>query len=277
MKSKFYNLIKKIDFKSLCANSTNKYHQYKPINTLNNMDVPVLSNYEQVGEFHQVFGHPLNTEQQINILNDNPKIVQFRLDLIKEELNEFIDACEKKDIIEAIDAIADTMYVVYGACHVFGIDFDKVKTCPETLYEIYEPCDIFEMRRDDLEIETNNFKNIVTELVNDCTVSKKFDEVVMSLDNIIKTCYTISSLFQVDIDKCFNEVHRSNMTKVCISEEEAIETVEWYKNNEKRYADPAYRKSINSKYWVVYDRETSKILKSIKFQLPNIASIVNKH
>ena len=37
----------------------------------------------------------------------------------------------------------------------------------------------------------------------------------------------------IDIIHQFNIVHSSNMTKVCICEEDAKETIEWYKNNEK--------------------------------------------
>ena len=232
--------------------------------------------YEQVREFHEVFGHPLNTENQISILNDNPKIVQFRLNLIEEEKNEFIEACNNKDLIETIDAIADTMYVVYGAFHVFGIQYDGCKLLSTELYNFDEQCNIFEKKYNELYIEIDNLKNSVAKLIYNCIIIKNFDEVVVNLNNIIKICYIIASLFQVDIDKCFNEVHLSNMTKVCISEEDAIETVEWYKNNEKRYSDPAYRKSTNDKYWIIYDRETSKILKSIKFKLPDIKSIISK-
>ena len=63
----------------------------------------------------------------------------------------------------------------------------------------------------------------------------------------------------------FDIVHRSNMSKLCISEEEAKQTVENYKLNDKRYKTPEYRKSDNDKYWVVFNRGTGKILKSINY------------
>ena len=55
----------------------------------------------------------------------NKQITELRFDLIKEELEEFKDAIEKKDIKEVADALTDILYVTYGAGHAFGIDLDK--------------------------------------------------------------------------------------------------------------------------------------------------------
>ena len=53
------------------------------------------------------------------------KINKLRFDLIKEELIEFKEALDKKDLIEVADALTDILYVTYGAGHAFGIDLDK--------------------------------------------------------------------------------------------------------------------------------------------------------
>ena len=53
------------------------------------------------------------------------KITSLRYDLIKEELDEFKDAIDKKDIKEVADALTDILYVTYGAGHAFGINLDK--------------------------------------------------------------------------------------------------------------------------------------------------------
>ena len=78
---------------------------------------------------------------------------------------------------------------------------------------------------------------------------------------IIEKVYELANAIHVNINDCFSEVHRSNMTKVCKTEEDAITTVEWYKENEKRYTDPSYRKT--DQYYVIFDKATSKILKWI--------------
>ena len=60
-----------------------------------------------------------------------PKIADYgtcilRLALIKEELGELKEAMLENDIVETADAIADILYVVYGAAVAFGIDIDEV-------------------------------------------------------------------------------------------------------------------------------------------------------
>jgi NTP pyrophosphatase (non-canonical NTP hydrolase) len=55
----------------------------------------------------------------------NDKITSLRYELIKEELDEFKVAIDKKDIKEVADALTDILYVTYGAGHAFGIDLDK--------------------------------------------------------------------------------------------------------------------------------------------------------
>ena len=58
-------------------------------------------------------------------LNFRTKKIKLRYELIKEELDEFREAIEKKDIKEVADALTDILYVTYGAGHAFGINLDK--------------------------------------------------------------------------------------------------------------------------------------------------------
>ena len=53
------------------------------------------------------------------------KINKLRVSLIKEELDELIEAMNKKDLVEVADALTDILYVTYGAGHAFGINLDK--------------------------------------------------------------------------------------------------------------------------------------------------------
>ena len=64
------------------------------------------------------------------------------------------------------------------------------------------------------------------------------------------------------------------MSKVCTTEDEARETVEWYKKNETRYDSPTYRLSYDNQRYVVYNQSTGKILKSIKYTPANFSEMV---
>ena len=80
-----------------------------------------MSNFERVKKFMTIFG------QEVKEKAGFPKdeIVSLRYELIEDELAEFKDAIDKKDIKEVADALTDILYVTYGAGHAFGINLDK--------------------------------------------------------------------------------------------------------------------------------------------------------
>ncbi len=80
-----------------------------------------MTNFEKVGTFMKTFGQEV--KQRPSFSSD--KINELRLNLIKEELNELIEAMNNKDLVEVADALTDILYVTYGAGHAFGINLDK--------------------------------------------------------------------------------------------------------------------------------------------------------
>lgn len=104
--------------------------------------MPQKSPYEMVGEFHAAFKHPLNTIPHAEIKDD---LRDLRIELIREEFEEFCKGAlgkdevwvtieippgtkltPKPDIVGIADALADMVYVIAGAAHVYGIDLDAV-------------------------------------------------------------------------------------------------------------------------------------------------------
>ena len=80
-----------------------------------------MTNFESVKKFMETFGQEIKEKASF----PNDKIISLRYELIKEELEEFKDAIDKKDIKEVADALTDILYVTYGAGHAFGINLDK--------------------------------------------------------------------------------------------------------------------------------------------------------
>ena len=80
-----------------------------------------MSNFESVKKFMKTFGQEVKEKAEF----PSEKITCLRYELIKEELLEFKEALDKKDIREVADALTDILYVTYGAGHAFGIDLDK--------------------------------------------------------------------------------------------------------------------------------------------------------
>ena len=75
-----------------------------------------------VRDFHEHFGA---------LVSDRPTwcgddVHRLRVALIEEELAEFRNAGEAQSLVEIADALADLLYVVYGAGVTYGIDLEPV-------------------------------------------------------------------------------------------------------------------------------------------------------
>ena len=84
-----------------------------------------MSNFNKVVEFNKSFGVTTHNTPQKQIFIQDEKLVKLRKDLILEEVEELVDAMKNHDMVETTDALADILYVVYGAASSFGIDIDK--------------------------------------------------------------------------------------------------------------------------------------------------------
>ncbi|MDO8309016.1 MAG: MazG nucleotide pyrophosphohydrolase domain-containing protein [Actinomycetota bacterium] len=76
-----------------------------------------------VAEFHRSFGLPMHASPTLVISDE---LRQLRVDLLREEVQEFADASERRDLTSIADALADIAYVTYGAAITYGIDLDAV-------------------------------------------------------------------------------------------------------------------------------------------------------
>lgn len=160
------------------------------------------TNFEQVVDFNRSFGITVNQKPQLDIFDTDPKLVELRMNLIREEVRELEDAVRDKNMIECIDALGDILYVVYGMGASIG----------------------------------------------------------------------------ANMDHAFDLIHKSNMSKLCVTEEEAIATVAWYREEyaagRQPYDSPDYRKSYDGNYWVVFNGSSGKILKSINYQMVDLRPVL---
>lgn len=257
----------------------------------------IPTNYKQVEEFHIKFNHPIALEPQVDVFDINPKLVQFRYSQVEEEFNELNTAFENKDFIECIDAICDLMYFVYGSFLAFGVNFDTYEPMPKVRDFNCAPNNLNVFTVDDSAFRTQmSLLRQALSLITLSSEEKDFANMIKFFAKLETTCRSIGTLLGVNVDACFAEVHRSNMTKLCMNEDIAIRTVEDYiqkkvkrdallegvsdvnqrakiMEDNKAYEDPHY-KYDGTKYWIVYDRATTKILKSIDFENPKLASII---
>jgi len=76
-----------------------------------------VKSLNNVAEFHNTFGHPVEKEPSI----PSQSRCDLRVSLLSEELDELKEAIEKKDLVEIADALCDLQYVLSGAILEFGM------------------------------------------------------------------------------------------------------------------------------------------------------------
>jgi predicted HAD superfamily Cof-like phosphohydrolase len=253
----------------------------------------------QVAEFNYLFGvithnYPNNDNIIIDRFNSfstefNKTQVKLRFGLINEEINELKQAITDKNPIEIIDALCDILYVVAGAKVYFNFKIDD--KIINQLEKYYTPNNFFIYDNDTLQYIINSIEEInnifnkmlsLNDVLSDLTqtfinnYNVRYHSIFLNhlikyynktLDELVINVFNISYKCNIDIIKLFDIVHNSNMTKVCELESDAVDTVKWYKINEPRYTSPSFKEIIfnDKKYYVIYDIETNKILKSIKY------------
>jgi predicted HAD superfamily Cof-like phosphohydrolase len=77
----------------------------------------------RVLDFHEAFDLPREPLPTVHV---GDTLAQLRVRLLREEVEEFADATERRDLVAIADALADVVYVAYGSAITYGIDLDSV-------------------------------------------------------------------------------------------------------------------------------------------------------
>lgn len=70
-----------------------------------------------VEEFHEVF--KIGNAEKLTLIDE--KDYTLRYNLIKEENEEYLDACKKGDMVEIADALGDQLYILFGTILKHGL------------------------------------------------------------------------------------------------------------------------------------------------------------
>lgn len=238
----------------------------------------VLTHFQCVGEFHEVFDYPVRTELYEDVFEQDPKLLKSRVAFLREERDEFIDAMKTQDLIEMADALCDLIYFAHGTGQCLGIDMDKCLDKPNMKHNglsitctPQNMCTDVDMHvLDDELLSVRQYLWTITNFINEFDYNcelEDLDEMKHSLTMVTHTTYLLGYFLNFNMDAMFREVHRSNMTKVCTTLEDADESVQRYKNA-GTYAKPVVR--TKGEYYVVYDEELNKILKCFKWEEPSL-------
>ncbi len=78
---------------------------------------------QMVAEFQKASDQPVNDKPTLCEVKEN----SLRWSLMKEENNEYQDACLDKDMVEVLDACVDMMYILAGTINQHGLQEAFVK------------------------------------------------------------------------------------------------------------------------------------------------------
>lgn len=75
---------------------------------------------EFVEEFHDSFKIKNNHQPTAEI---DPKVVELRYNLMKEENDEYLEAAQNGDLVEIADALGDQLYILCGTILTHGMQY----------------------------------------------------------------------------------------------------------------------------------------------------------
>lgn len=118
--------------------------------------------------------------------------------------------------------------------------------------------------------------SLMQEELNEIKEAIENNDLVEVVDGLCDLMYVLSgSILEFGLrDKfveLFNEVQRSNMSKACNTQQEALMTLSNYK---KKDGTEGYYKKINGK-WLVYRASDDKVLKSINYSPAELKKMIN--
>ena len=153
------------------------------------------------------------------------------------------------------------------------LEFNKafgVKTNTEIQFDIFDKNPkLVEYRLSLIAEEFEEFQQAIKD--------KNMTEILDSISDILYVVYGAATAFGFNADDAFDLVQKSNMSKLCETEEDAIETVRRYKEEvPQRYDSPAYKLADDNKHFVVYNQSTMKILKNYKYKPVDFTELLAK-
>lgn len=138
--------------------------------------------------------------------------VELRIRLIEEEAGEFIDAVDETNVVEAIDALCDLLYVTYGSADVFDISLDASADAALPAAKVEN------INWTKLGQELRAFNISIEDAVKALRVFQQFNakgKLKARLYEIVRGCWRCASqALGVDLRPFFLEVHRTNMHKL---------------------------------------------------------------
>ena len=172
-----------------------------------------------VETFHLTYGHAVRATPHMDIPER-----ELRVALISEEVDELIEATRNSDFVEIVDAIADILYVTYGAalCHGINVDYrtgniDHVSPSTQIYLTLKNEKTTLP---DSPSLSSLTLAKGVPPIINafknyeQASVEGNIATLSEALNSLIFSCYSLARRLGVNIDEIMEEVQASNMSKL---------------------------------------------------------------
>lgn len=209
-----------------------------------------------LGEFRETFLSPI---PKFFDGRQYAELIAFRDSLYKEEYDEFVEAKKNKDVAEMYDAICDMRYILVGTMDIYMAYHSLYKEGFVSHGSFEKPTITLENINSTLSPSFNNVQNLPL-----LYFARYVDFLKMVDYAMCNERFYSAALFNEN----FEEVHRSNMSKICQNVREAQETVKSYadKGIDVYFTEVEHDKS---KY-IIKRYGDGKVLKNINWSPPVI-------
>ncbi len=150
----------------------------------------------------------------------------------------------------------------------FHQTFDHPKYSKLQKMALSEKKELVQFRIDLIQEEFNELK--------EATKNMDMDGVIDALCDLKYVINGMGHVLGIDLDQAFAIVHSSNMSKLCCNEQEALETIEYYKTLPGfENIRVGYKLAPDNNHYVIYNMNTGKILKSKYYCPANFSEMTN--
>lgn len=214
---------------------------------------------EMVKEFHETYGHPVGPELPTQLRQYE------RLTYINEEMNELLTAIINDDEVEVIDALGDLMYFVNGTLVEFGLSATPQAKL-EQINEILPGEDL----GTDLMLGYMNLHAMTGQILA-CAIADADKKCLAHLSLMHAFIVEMFKRMGIDYYPVLEEIHRSNMSKLWVDDEEVTAQCLHEMGLNKDQVNFA---SHSSGRLVVTRVDNGKVLKGMDYSKPQLEQFV---
>jgi predicted HAD superfamily Cof-like phosphohydrolase len=162
----------------------------------------------QVRHFHKAYG--LTSNKKPTLPDD--RVMQLRVNLVEDEVKEFEEGALKADLANVIKELCDIDYVAYGAAATYGFK-DIGRIHDRIVYRGLKGRGPHMPDDEAVAISILTLK-MASQSFRNATATKDLEKIKEAITGILNATLLVGALFRVGLKPYFEEVHRSNMTKL---------------------------------------------------------------